>query len=919
MAQNIERKNVKSYRLRALTPQIARGLLIVALVATVLAIGVGFYRNRNNKEFRMKSLPTELSKEVVAEISGYERRESDGDIVKYYLKADRAKSFTDNHQELENVFLQVFDDAGASSDKITASRAIYVPAGDGTKNFNAYFSGNVDIETRDALKVKTEQLSYDKASDTAQAEEAIEFARENVTGKAVGATVKIKEKRLELLKDVEINAHESAELAKSNVQYARISAGSAIFDQNAERIEFAQNVKINVTPTSNSGGAKLQPTDISANRATAFFTDKQVRKIDLSGAVEIYQKPSIGNAKWTRTNANRAVANIDREVKRFELFENVNIETASGSDKPTKIKTGYAIYEKDADRFELKNAVEIVTVEDDAPTVVKANNAVYEQSNGKIYLEGAAEISQGNDFLKGDSIAAELFPDKKLKSGNAKGNTYLKQTTPDRTTEVSAGELSAVFGGNRQIQTANAVGASSVNLVPANAQQGEYAKISLFAPNAIRLNFRENGFLEQMQTDGRTTVQMLAPNNNQNAANKKLIADKVVTVMNVSGKDLARAEAIGNAELLVEPVRAAPENYRTKINAERFDCDFYESGNNAKNCSANGKAKTVRVPTVSDQSRGTQMISADRLNADFSRQTQDVERFDAFGNAKFSERDRNAIANQVTFTAADETVRLRGGEPTVWDAQARARAGEIDWNTRAEKSALRGKVSTTYYSQKQTGGATPFGNSGAPVFLTAETAEFDHQAETALYTGNARAWQENNYVRADRLFIKQRDGQLFGDGKVQSLLYNAKRRENGRESSVPAFAAAQKMIYSRKNNTLRYEGGVDIRQGTDRITAGAASVLMNDKNEVAQTVAETNVVVTQPNRRASGDFAQYTAESESIILRGNPARIEDFESGSTQGAQMTVFLRENRVVGESKAAGQTGTGRSRTVYKIKKQ
>ncbi len=916
MAQNIERKNVKSYRLRALTPQITRGLLIIALAATILAIGVGFYRNRNNKEFRMKSLPTELSKDVVAEVTGYERRESDGDIVKYYLKADRAKTFTDNHLELENVFLQVFDDAGANSDKITAGKAIYVPVADGTKNFNAYFSGSVNIETRDALRVKTEQLSYDKASDTAEAEEAVEFARQSVTGKAVGAIVKIKEKRLELLKNVEINAHESPELAKSNVQYARISAGNATFDQSAEKIDFAENVKINVMP-SDSGGANSQPTDIAANNATSFFTDRQVKKIDLNGAVEIYQKPTKSNTKWTRTNANRAVANIDREVKRFELFENVNIETASGNDKPTKIKTGYALYEKDADRFELKNAVEIITVEDDAPTIVKANNAIYEQSNGKIFLNGAAEISQGNDFLKGESIAAELFPDKKLKTGNAKGSAYLKQTTPERTTEVSAGELSAVFGGNRQIQTANAVGASSASLIP--SKSNEYAKISLFAPNAIRLNFRENGFLEQMQTDGRTTVQMLAPGNNQNAANKKLTADKVVTVMNASGKDLARAEAVGNAELLVEPLRAAPENYKTTINAERFDCDFFESGNNAKKCSAKGKAKTVRVPTVADANHATQTISADRLDADFNRQTQDVERFDASGAAKFAERDRNAIANQVTFTAADETVRLRGGEPTVWDSQARAKAGEIDWDTRNEKSALRGKVSTTYYSQKQTGGATPFASSGAPVFLTAEAAEFDHRAETALYTGNARAWQENNYVRAERLFIKQKDGQLFGDGKVQSLLYNAKRRENGKESSVPAFAAADKMIYSRKDNTLRYEGDVDIRQGTDRITAGAASVLMNEKNEVAQTVAETNVVVTQPNRRASGDFAQYTAENESIILRGNPARIEDAESGSTQGAQMTVFLRENRVVGESKAAGQRNTGRSRTIYKIKKQ
>ena len=311
-------------------------------------------------------------------------------------------------------------------------------------------------------------------------------------------------------------------------------------------------------------------------------------------------------------------------------------------------------------------------------------------------------------------------------------------------------------------------------------------------------------------------------------------------------------------------------------------------------------------------------MTAEKLNAAFNQNTRDVESFDANGAAKFSELDRSGIAERINYTAQDETVRLRGGEPTVWDSQARAKAGEIDWDTRAGKSYLRGKVSTTYYSQNKTGGATPFGDSGAPVFITADNAEFNHAQETALYRGNARAWQENNYVRADQLLIKQKDGQLFGDGKVQSLLYNAKRRENGKESTVPAFAAAQKMAYNRGNNSLRYEGDVDIRQGTDRITAGAANVLMNDKNEVAQTEAEQNVVVTQPNRRATGDYAQYVAENETVVLRGNPARIEDGENGSTQGAQVTVFLRENRVVGESKA-GQTNTGRSRSVYKVKKQ
>ena len=902
-------QNINNFKLRAKLPLIFRVLAIFALVATVAAIGIGFYLSRNNREFRMKSLPAELSKDVVAEVVGYERRETDGEKLKYYIKADRAKTFTDNHLELENAFIQIFDETGENSDRISSATAIYVPTADDSKNFTAYFAGNVDIETRDALKVKTEQLAYNKETEIAEAEEPIQFSRENVTGKSLGAIVKIKDKTIELLRDVEINSNDT----DNKIEQAKITAGHALFNQATGKIEFVQNVNINIT--ANNSGELAQPTDIKSDRATAFFVNREIKKIDLSGNVDVYQKPTSASSKWTKTKANRAVVKIEKELKQVELFENVDIETTTNDSKPTRIKTNYAIYEKDADKFELKNGVDIVTVEDNQPTTIHSNEAIYEQSNGKIFLSGAAEITQGSDFIKGDNLTAELFPNKKLKNAFAKGNAYLKQTTSERTTEVSGNELNAIYADNQQLQSANAVGAGQAILTP--AQANDYAKISLSAPNAIRLNFRANGLLEQMQTDGRTTLLLNAPNNNADSANKKLTADAVKTVFNANGKDLTKAEAVGNAELFVEPLRAAPENYRTTINAPRFDCDFFETGNNAKNCAASGNAKGVRVPTAPAENRGNQTISAERLDVKFSQENKDIDRFDAFGKAKFSELDRNGIANQLTFTAGDEFIRLRGGEPTVWDSRARAKAGEIDWDTRGEKSALRGKVSTTYYSQKQTGGATPFANASSPVFVTSENAEFDHRAETGLYTGNARAWQENNYVRADKLLVRQKEGQLYGEGTVQSLLYDAKRKENGKEISVPVYAAAQKLSYSKDKNVLRYETNVDIRQGADRIVAGAANVFLSDTNEVTQTIAENNVVITQPNRKVSGDYAQYNAADETMVLRGNPARVEDSETGSSQGAQMTLSLRDKRIEGESKTK-ENNTGRMRTVYKIKK-
>jgi lipopolysaccharide export system protein LptA len=905
----IKPHNLKNLQLRAKLPLVFRVLAIFAIVATFLAIGIGFYSSRNNREFRMKSLPTELSQDVVAEVVGYERRETDGEKLKYYIKADRAKIFTDNHLELENAFIQVFDENGENSDKISSASAIYVPAKDDSKNFTAYFAGNVHIETRDALRVKTEQLTYNKETETAEAEELIEFARENVAGKSIGAIVRIKDKTIELLRDVEINSND----IENKIERAKITAGHALFNQATSKIEFTQNVSINIT--ANNSSELAQPTDIKSDQAAAFFTNREINKIELNGNVDVYQKPTNANSKWTKTRANRAVAKIEKELKQLELFGNVDIETTANNSKPTRIKTTYALYDKDADKFELKSGVDIVTVENNQPTTIRSNEAIYEQSNGKVFLYGTAEIAQGNDFIKGDNLTAELFPNKKLKNAYAKGNTYLRQATAERTTEVSGNELNAIYGDNQQLQSANVVGAGQAILTP--AQANDYSKFSLSAPNAIRLNFRANGLLEQMQTDGRTTVLLSAANNNQNSANKKLTADRVKTIFNANGKDLTKAEAVGNAELFVEPLQAAPGNYRTTVNAPRFDCEFFETGNNAKNCAASGNAKGVRVPTIPAENRGNQTVSAERLDVKFNQENKDIEKFDAFGNAKFSELDRNGIANQLTFTAGDEFVRLRGGEPTVWDSRARAKAGEIDWDTRNEKSALRGKVSTTYYNQKQTGGATPFANASAPVFVTSENAEFDHRAETGLYAGNARAWQENNYVRADKLLVRQKEGQLYGEGTVQSLLYDAKRKENGKETSVPVYAAAQKLSYAKDKNVLRYETNVDIRQGADRIVAGVANVFLNDKNEVSQTIAENNVVITQPNRKVVGDYVQYNTADETVVLRGNPARVEDSETGSSQGAQLTLSLRDKRIEGESKTK-ENNTGRMRTVYKVKK-
>ncbi len=856
-------------------PAVVRFSAVILCAVIVIIVAIGFYRNAGNAEFRMKGLPASLSKDVIATVDGYERREVEGDAVKYYIKADKATTFADEHQEMENVYLQVFDQQTGGFDEMTARKAIYVP--EENKGFKAYFAGDVVIKTRDDLELKTDNLTYDRATETANGEEKIEFSRGNIRGSAIGARVESLNKKVELLREVEIETLAGPE-GNTGERLSNIKAGYAMYDQSTEKIELRDGVHI--ISTSSKAASSVRTADIRSGLANVSLA---------------------------------ADANEDRNISDIEFFGDVQVVTVGTDQQQTKITAGYLRYDKPAERFDLRQNVLIVTSSADEPTTIRSGSAIFEQQAGKVVLNDSAEILQKSNYVKGQSIVADLYADNRLKYAVVMGNAYSRQLTPERTTEVTGPELNVSFDDNENMTLANVVGQGRIVVTASN--DSEYTKFALAAPNAIRVKFRPQGLLDSMQTDGRTTIDLSVPSTSPDAANKKLIADVVKTTFGNDGRSLAKAEAVGNAELFVEPLKPGPENYKTTVRAKRFDCDFYPGANNVRDCAATGGTNTVRVPTIAREGRGNQTITSNRLDAKFGAASNGIEEFDASGNAKFVELDRNAVADRFAFTSGDEIVRLRGGEPTVWDSQARGKAKEIDWDTKNSKSVLRGAVSTTYFSQKQTNGAAPFGGTEKPVFLTSETAEIDHGAQTALYTGNARAWQDDNYVRGNTLLIRQKEGQFIADGSVQSLLYDVGPTGNSKAAKVPVYASSRKMTYNRSDRSIRYETDVDIRQGSDRIRGAVANVYLDENNELVRSDVERDVVITQPGRKAVGDFAQYVAATETVVMRGNPARIDDVKNGSSQGSQVTVFLRDNRVIGDGRTQ-QNPTGRVRSVYKV---
>lgn len=654
------------------------------------------------------------------------------------------------------------------------------------------------------------------------------------------------------------------------------------------------------------------PDQISAQRA---IFQPETNIVSFLGSVKIETKEKLKvNTEVLSFDQNSGIAHTDSPVS----FERENLSGTS---------TG-AVVEQKSKRLELKRDVNLTIAPGPAtatrspararPVGIKAAHAIFEQHTMQLVFSGGVTVEQETDILSGDNLTAFLNDQKRLQRAELRGNSYMRVMDPGRAAEVHSTNMDFFMDQDQRLERALAT-----NDIAARTLDSE-SDVQLTGSNSLEVNFQpqgDNSLLKQMVAGGRSVITMGAPKSKANdprAANKRLTANSVKLTWRSSGRDLEKAEASGDAELFIEPVVTSARADRKKVNAPQFDCDFFEAGNLARSCKASGGAKAALDPMQPAPNRGTRTLTSQNMTTVFLKDTQDIERMDAQGDSKFNENDRNGVAANVSYTAADETVRLRGGDPTVWDSRGRTKAVELDADLANDMSYARGKTTTTYYSQEQTNGATPFSKVKSPVYIVSDRGEFRHQSGQAVYTGNARAWQDDNYVRGDKLVIYVNDKRMEASGHVQTTIYNAKRRVENTNTVVPVFAAADSMFYSDPDRTIHYEGNVDIKQDTDRLTGGVADIyLAKDSNEMEKTVAQRSVVLTQPNRKGTGDWVEYTTANEIAILKGNPARVDDVEQGNTEGNRLTLSVRDGKVTADD-ARGPLSPGRVRSTHKIRK-
>ena len=203
--------------------------------------------------------------------------------------------------------------------------------------------------------------------------------------------------------------------------------------------------------------------------------------------------------------------------------------------------------------------------------------------------------------------------------------------------------------------------------------------------------------------------------------------------------------------------------------------------------------------------------------------------------------------------------------------------------------------------------------------MTAQNLTAHKTPALATYTGDARLWQDANVVEAPTLEFDRNQRSVKAQGSTTRRVSTVIVQTDKKGQATPVTITSARLTYTDSDRKAHFDGGV-IAKGTDStITANQMDVLLQARGQTGSNqavaeagkldriVAQGQVVVSQPKRRAVGDQLVYIAGEDKFVLSGGSPSIFDAEQGKITGVSLTFFRHDDRVVVEGNDTSPTVT------------
>jgi lipopolysaccharide export system protein LptA len=282
-----------------------------------------------------------------------------------------------------------------------------------------------------------------------------------------------------------------------------------------------------------------------------------------------------------------------------------------------------------------------------------------------------------------------------------------------------------------------------------------------------------------------------------------------------------------------------------------------------------------------------------------------------------------ATAEHAAYEGAGERLHLTGS-PRVVDGGMEMTAERIDVTQASGDAFAHGDVKATWLNASGAPGGQQTGmmlGGQGPAHVVASEAELHQASGEAIFTGDARLWQQANSVRAPRIVIDRHKQTLTAQTEeradpVRAVLVNP-GKPGGPRSAVSDRPGAPAVIrvrggdlwYSDAAHKAIIRGGV--LGAVTAETAEATTVSQNveldlaaaaphraGQTEVERMVATGHVVVSSQGRRGTGEQLVYADANGNYVLTGTaaaPPQLTDPQRGTVTGRALIFHSRDDSV------------------------
>ncbi len=573
-----------------------------------------------------------------------------------------------------------------------------------------------------------------------------------------------------------------------------------------------------------------------------------------------------------------------------------------------------------------------------------AERAVLEKNPRQIVLH-AAKAESLEQRGQADEITLFLREDNSLDRAQGLGHVRIESLgntpTPVKATKAPSGPTTITaekceIAMKQENLVKNAVFTGDVHLINEGPQateawagranmsfSGRNVITKIYADEQVKLLQRhESGSVKGGRGSFGSAQDRRPPLQTQNAQDMEITAPAIDFLV-AGGNRLGRAETSGVPEIALLPVD--PQGGQTRLTADRFTALFDSAGQLSR---VHGEAH-AKVVTTSPLEKG--IAQPDRVSTSdsidgFSRPGRGIDAMVQQGHFAYRSGTQQASSDKARYTPADQLVTLTGS-PRVVDAGMETTARNVRLNRASGEGYAEGDVKTTYNDMKpQPGGALLA--SSDPIHVTAQSMTAQSNPQKAIYKGNARLWQDANVIDAPTIEFQKDERTVVANSDATHKVSTTLIGTDKSGKATPVNVSASHLTYRDSERKAHYAGGVTVRSTELTITASQMDVFLvptggtpaapqsktaapqsDARAKLDKIVASGSVIITEPNRRATGDQLTYTASDDKFVLTGGPPSIFDAEHGKITGVSLTLFRHDDRVVveGDSRSPAVTQT------------